>query len=74
MYLEDAGSIRRPPGIEKVVFPSAHKPLACKASKGALRLWLAALCSRTQPSCVCPAWKHPQTCLTTVLVFAVLHS
>lgn len=27
-YLEDAGSIGRPPGIEKVVFPSAHKPLA----------------------------------------------
>lgn len=29
-YLEYAGSIRRPPGIEKVIFPSAHKPFACR--------------------------------------------
>jgi hypothetical protein len=27
-YLKDAGTIRRPPGIEKVVLSSANKPLA----------------------------------------------
>lgn len=29
-YLEYAGSVRRPPGIEEIVFPSAHEPLACR--------------------------------------------
>lgn len=28
-YLEDAGSVGRPPGVEQVVLPSAHKPLPC---------------------------------------------
>lgn len=33
-HLEDAGSIRGPPGIEKVVFTSAHKPLSYRQKLG----------------------------------------
>lgn len=49
-YLEYAGSVWCPPGIEKVIFPSAHKPLACRReAKEAVRLCPAAMKARPIP-------------------------
>jgi len=28
IHLEDAGSVRRPPGVQQIIFASADKPLA----------------------------------------------
>lgn len=30
-YLENAGAVRRPPGVQQIVLPCAHKPFTCGA-------------------------------------------